>query len=347
MKSTASNPLVTVISPFYNRANGVERTLESLAGQTFARFTSDLWDDGSLDGTWGKLVATRDRLGDPRITVRKLSSNMGLTPGLNQAIDSIDTKYIAVVGSGDWCHRDRISYQVEALEGDPDAVMCASASVTMDLVSGKEFLDSSFERRIFTVDDLLETVPFTHGTVMYRTSALKAVGGFEETFKWCADWDLFLRILETGHGVYLPHQLYTRIAQRDGVSFDPGKSFDQIRYQALVAMAHGRTFESRLALLRLAREEGLDASLVGARQRIEKGLSNRIVKLELMGRREEARELFGIVESSVYSVPYWSRASIWAARTAALSPVEPDSLIRAARRVAKSPSLIRRALSTV
>ncbi|EXF25370.1 hypothetical protein BG28_13340 [Nesterenkonia sp. AN1] len=224
--------------------------------------------------------------------------------------------------------------------------MCASASVTKDLISGSEFLDSSFAQRKFSVDDLLETVPFTHGTVMYRTSALKAVGGFEETFKWCADWDLFLRILESGHGIYLPDQLYTRIAQRDGVSFDPRKSFDQIRYQALVAMVHGVTADQRDALLQLAQLDGLDASLEGAKRRIERGLTNRIIKLELMGRGKEARELADIVDASVYSVPRSSRPSIWCARTVSLLPLQPDGLIRVARSCKNLPLQMRRVMSS-
>jgi glycosyltransferase involved in cell wall biosynthesis len=47
----ATNPLVTVIIPFYNEERFLEETIQSVLPQTYTRWEMMLIDDGSSDGS--------------------------------------------------------------------------------------------------------------------------------------------------------------------------------------------------------------------------------------------------------------------------------------------------------
>ncbi|NVK20590.1 MAG: glycosyltransferase [Methylocystaceae bacterium] len=325
-------PKITIISPYHNRAQAVRLTLASVARQSFDDFEALIWDDGSTDETWDMLQSVQVELGDNRIKVYRHQPNIGLTAGLNDAIARAEGEYIAVLGSGDECAPDRLAKQAAALDADPEARFCACRSVTVDEVSGKRFSDEHFSGEIIRTADISEVCPFTHGSVMYRKSALEAVGGYDSIFKWCADWDVFFRLLDGGHAVYLPEDLYIRYARMDGVSFAPKKSVEQIKSKHLVLALAQLGDESREALKQKVRDQGLTQALRPRHPEITGDLRARQVKLILMGRTEPAAELGRLIDAEFGQTPKW-RVMLGGARALAALPVDSDRLIAMARKL--------------
>lgn len=323
-------PKVTVISAYHEREHAVEETLRSIASQTFEDFQAIIWDDASRDGTATELVRVATQISDDRFHIVCYKQNIGLTAGLNAAIAATDSPYIAVVGSGDSCHPRRLSEQVKALERNPDAVFCASASTTKDPVTGDVFLDSEFSRARIELSDITRTCPFTHGSVMYRTSALRQVGEFAREFKWCADWDMFFRLLRSGDAIYLRDTLYFRTAQPDGVSFHPQKAFDQIKFKHL-ALELNCPGAERSKLLAVSAQEGVMAALDHRRGEISRDLARRNIKLYFMRRRDDASRMIRIaqIEDIRYSFKY--RVFLRLAQLLSATPLSQSLLIRVAR----------------
>src|SRR5690606_20343542 len=106
---------VAILSAYHNRADAVDSTLRSIANQTYEDFEAIIWDDASTDSTWSRLQSEVRELGDRRFTIYRHESNRGLAQGLNEALARTRAKYVAIVGSGDWCDPERIRLQVEAL----------------------------------------------------------------------------------------------------------------------------------------------------------------------------------------------------------------------------------------
>lgn len=328
---STTNPRVAILSPYHNRAHAVERTFLSIADQTFRDFEAIIWDDNSSDDTWSAMQRVTAELSDRRFRTFRNDANMGLTRGLNHALTRTSAEYIAIVGSGDTCHPQRIERQVEALDRCPDAVFCATASTTFDPVRGTTFFDSRYNSDTIKLGDIVEECPFTHGSVMYRASALREVGDYETVFRWCADWDMFFRLLRTGDAVYLREVLYWRVAQVDGVSFDPQKAFEQIQSKRLVLRVSRLDEANRRALLERAACEGFEAVLDPIEDHVARDLARRNIKIFLMGRTDAGDEMVELAAAKHIDYPPRYRRLIGIARRLGKLPLDTDRLIRAAR----------------
>lgn len=325
-------PRVLVISPFYNRAEVVERTLRSLVNQTYKNFCTFIWDDASTDKTGVELQRFASELNDPRFNIFIYPSNVGLTQGLNYACLLGDFDYIAVVGSGDECDPERLDQQVKVLDTNPDAVFCGTKSLSIDELTGCVFFDDSFDKKIIKRNDLLHSVPFTHGSVMYRRSKLIEAGLYDTVFKWCADWDLFLRILVLGDGIYIDEPLYTRYARMDGVSFNPKKSLEQIKYQCLVKILSKHSISDRAYIAKKAKEN-LDAFLSCHTNEIYKRGLKRLIKLILMRRKKQSKEFQKLLERECEN-SLQIHFSVLIAKLISLLPLSSNFLIHASRSIA-------------
>ncbi|MBQ0959924.1 glycosyltransferase [Ideonella sp. 4Y11] len=307
----------------------VERTLRSLAAQTYEDFIAIVWDDASSDSTWNELQRVAKLLSDPRIMVLREEQNIGMTAGFKKYSDLADSVYVAIVGSGDECFPSRLAEQVAALDEDWGASFVATATETIDEVTGNSFRDETHRKRYVDNGDLTRAVPFTHGSVMYRAENLKGVGGYDTRYKWCSDWDLFHRLLKASRGIYLNKVLYRRYARLDGVSYNPEKSLEQIRYKYLVALVDSSPESERDAILSAAAKDLKKVVSVFERE-IARDLSRRRVKLHFMGRHRQADDLGRIIKTEYHSA-FSDEVQALMARVLGSFGLAPDRLITAAR----------------
>ena len=333
MEAKDTTPKVLVISPYYKRKDSVERTLRSISEQTYSNFKALIWDDGSNDGTYEELCRVQAILRDDRIEVVGYGENIGLTKGLNRAIESSEADYVAVVGSGDICKPNRLECQVDALLVNPKAVFCASAAICEDEVTGRLFYDESYDKSTIEQADIVNVVPFTHGSVMYRKSAFDHVGLYEESFKWCADWDMFFRLLNIGNAVYISDVLYHRFATTDGVSFNPKKSLEQISYKYLAKSLQGTSNHEREFRLSQARKD-LDSYLTPYKSFMCADLVKRQVKLSLMGRSDASSELRVLI-SEKFKVSVRFKFLMFISLYIGAIPFDTNVLVNGARSVAR------------
>lgn len=104
-----------MVSAFYNRASAVMESVGSLLAQTYENLEIIVVDDGSRDDTVGQLR----QLQDSRIRIIS-RENRGFVASMNEAILASSGEIIAVHGSGDISLPQRISRQVECLQGNPE-----------------------------------------------------------------------------------------------------------------------------------------------------------------------------------------------------------------------------------
>lgn len=97
---TASEPLITVFTPTYNRATTLPRLYESLKKQTLSDFEWLIIDDGSTDDT-SRLVA--GWIDESAIRIRYVAQeNAGLHVCANVALRLARGRYFSTIGSDDW-----------------------------------------------------------------------------------------------------------------------------------------------------------------------------------------------------------------------------------------------------
>ncbi len=237
-------PKLTVLMSVFNTPPPMlERSVASILKQSPDLGMPDveflILDDGSTD------VATRTYLAeaaahDSRIRLY-FEPHRGLTPALNRGLDLARGALIARQDADDWSEPDRLKRQASYLAAHPETGLLGSAAFThqADETALWPVYMPETQAQIFAAFE--RGNPFVHGSVMFRTAAARAVGGYREELRYAQDYDFFWRLSEAAGAANLPDPLYHYRYSAQSVS--ASKAFEQARAQRaarLLAQARRR-----------------------------------------------------------------------------------------------------------
>ena len=114
-----TTPKITVITPTYNRADFLEKTIESVLYQTFSDFEYYILDDGSTDNTED---IVRNYLNDKRVKYIKYE-NSGEATTVNKGWQLAKGEYFTQVNSDDPILPTLFEEMVKALDSEPEKVL--------------------------------------------------------------------------------------------------------------------------------------------------------------------------------------------------------------------------------
>lgn len=186
-----TDPLVSVVIPSFNHARYIEQTILTVLEQTYPAFQLVVIDDGSSDGSVEILKTLADRHKFDLIC----QGNSGVCRALNRAIrDAAKGTYIALLGSDDLWHRDKLRLQIDALNGAVDAEFCFSQARQFgDAISpgqGRVFPHKCHRGSVVRQVFLRQHVPA--GTMLFSRRLYDELGGFDEDLLE-EDWDFVIR----------------------------------------------------------------------------------------------------------------------------------------------------------
>lgn len=116
---------VSVIIPVHNTEAFLDRTLESVTGQTLREIEIICVDDGSTDGSLHILQDWAQR--DSRIRVIPFGHNQGVSAARNAGFDAAQAPYVYYLDSDDWIDPDYLEAQyAKAVETGQDVVVNAN-----------------------------------------------------------------------------------------------------------------------------------------------------------------------------------------------------------------------------
>lgn len=115
--STDELPLVSIITPAYNRASYLDETIQSILGQDYPRIEYIVLDDGSTDNTREVLAKYSGRL------VWETHPNMGETRTVNKGLSMAQGDIVAVVNSDDPLLPGAVSEAVTFMQSHPDVLV--------------------------------------------------------------------------------------------------------------------------------------------------------------------------------------------------------------------------------
>lgn len=195
MKSTNSNPLVSVIMPVYNAEQYIKLAVESILNQTYRKFEFIIVDDASTDSTSKILKDFKKK--DSRITLIRNKENLGVTKSLNKAVAKASGKYTIRMDADDWSYPERFEPQVKLMEKNPDVVVSGSY---VEVCNSK--LKTKYTRKYHLNDtDIRKHIfrysPFAHPATIWKTSVLKKER-YNEILTTCQDYELYFRVGKIG-----------------------------------------------------------------------------------------------------------------------------------------------------
>ncbi|MFB2726376.1 glycosyltransferase [Shewanella mangrovisoli] len=234
---TKSLPKVTVVCAWYNRAEFITESINSLLEQDYKNYEVIIVNDGSTDENVAPIL---DSFSSDKIKVIH-QDNQGFTQAIKNAIANSDGDFIAIHGAGDISSPQRLTKLIKTITLDEKIVAVGSGTVQYPAAYPfrkryfKPEVESDFER-------LQRNMPFVHGSVMYRRTAYEMINGYDPRFKYCSDWDLFFRLIGIGKIISINEYLYEQRIFSDGFSFSPEHKFKQVWFKD---RAVNRTVESR------------------------------------------------------------------------------------------------------
>lgn len=202
---------VTVVIPAFNAAHCIDRCLGSVAAQVAAPAEVIVVDDGSTDGT-AEVVR---RVFPSAKYVRQ--ENRGPSAARNLGLRKASSPLCAFLDADDWwepeflsrcyeflCDHDRVvavSTGQRFLLGDGSEVVGPAALIRAHRSSGPTVIGNFFET--WGAHDHVRT-----GSSVFRTQALRSIGGFREDLRVAEDLELWGCIGTVGDWGFIPDPLW-------------------------------------------------------------------------------------------------------------------------------------------
>lgn len=184
------------------KAEYLRTAMDSIWNQTIPTDDFVLVCDGPLNEVLDAVIEVMEKMHPGTLHVVRLEKNGGLGNALNIGIKECKHELVARMDSDDISRADRCERQLKVFLTHPDV------SVVSGIV--EEFTTSTDQieaRRVppETQDQILTFAkkrnPFNHPCVMYKKSAVKAAGGYQD-FYLLEDYFLWIRMLQKGSTGY-------------------------------------------------------------------------------------------------------------------------------------------------
>ncbi|MBP9853827.1 MAG: glycosyltransferase family 2 protein [Candidatus Omnitrophica bacterium] len=205
----SKNPLISIVTPTYNRVRFLDRLIKNVFSQTNQDFELILVDDGSTDHT--KELIDHHILENPGSIHYIFQQNQGAGAARNTGLSHSKGKYIAFLDSDDEWLPDYLEKTINVLEkGEYHWTVTGAKRIDIDK-EGRE-IDSQiikcnpqefayfFKRELSLYEALLTgNVVGETSRIVVLKQAITSVGGFRDRLKLSQDYELWLRLAKENY----------------------------------------------------------------------------------------------------------------------------------------------------
>lgn len=194
---SAPAPRVSLVVPAFNEPPEIlAQSIASITAQSFVDFECLLIDESTDPASIRAAVALCDA--DPRLRRIVPPQRIGLAASLNLGIDHARGDYLARFDADDVCYPERLALQVTYLDAHRE-VDVLGAGLELITPSGETVAFRAYPLQHAAIARRMHlTTAIAHPTVMARRSAIVSAGGYDPSFRFAEDLDLWLRLLNRG-----------------------------------------------------------------------------------------------------------------------------------------------------
>ncbi len=243
---------ISVIVPTYNREKLLRRALDSVAGQSFCCDEIIVIDDGSSDDT-GAVVS--DFKAHCSVSVRYLfQENKGPAAARNLGIRESKHTVLAFLDSDDHWQKKKLEIQYAGFVKMPDSMI---SHTNERWLRRGQHLNQKKKHQPGNGDifrHCLQLCAVGMSTVMVRKELFEQVGFFNEEYRCCEDYDMWIRTSCRYPFLLIDHPLTVKEGGRDDqVSYQYRTGMDKLRITAILELVQRQCLTSEQ--LQMAYEE--------------------------------------------------------------------------------------------
>lgn len=196
--------LVSIITPSYNCAEFIERTVDSVQKQTYTNWEMLITDDCSKDNSVE--VIRQIAAKDPRIKLFQLEKNSGAGVARNKSIEHAQGRYIAFLDSDDMWMPEKLEKQIAFMQ-EKQCGLSYTSMINIDEHDNEIGIEVAPRRHSFSQNMRDDKVGFS--TAIYDQEMVGKI--FMPTIRKRQDWGLVLSVLrkcKVAYGLKQPLAYY-------------------------------------------------------------------------------------------------------------------------------------------
>lgn len=222
-----SQPLISVVTVCFNSAKTIRHTLDAMLAQTWQNYEYWVIDGASTDGTVDLLKEYEPRFAGRMHWISE--PDKGIYDAMNKGIARCKGDLVGIVNSDDWYEPDALAIMAEAWDGSDYVLLYGLMQTVTE--EGLPIECHTNHHRI--LDDL----PMTHPTIFLTRRCYTDFGFYDPQYKCAADYDMELRMRETGKVRFQP--VYRLITNFRHGGMSSASTYVAVADAARVKLAHG------------------------------------------------------------------------------------------------------------
>ncbi len=204
----SQNPLVSIITPSFNQAAYLEKTIQSVLAQDYENIEYWVIDGGSTDGT----LRILDRY-SKRLTGWVSECDQGQADGINKGFKHATGEIVAWLNSDDLYKPGAVTAAVRAFQKYPEASFVYSDVESID-ARGRPFNRMRYAN--WGLAGLLQFRIIGQPGVFMRRDLLERVGGLDPNYHYILDHKLWLELAALAEPQYIPGQVWAQARVHPG-----------------------------------------------------------------------------------------------------------------------------------
>lgn len=224
---------LSIVTINYNNAEGLRKTLASVAAQTYQNIEHIIIDGGSTDGSVDVIkeyvnnVEGVNELRNEGIHVVWSSEpDKGIYNAMNKGIKKATGEYVWILNSGDCVASvDTIERMMNVIAGAIKNIPLLMGNILHVCSDGRKKCEKERQSDSVMIPQPVDASMFTfyrgtipHDAAFVRKDLFEKYGLFDETMQICADWKLYLNMIALGDVVPMYVDIDVVLFDMSGVS---------------------------------------------------------------------------------------------------------------------------------
>ena len=232
---------LSIITINYNNAEGLRKTLASVAAQTYPHVEHIIVDGGSSDESIEVIREYEQQLHLTHSTIHLLWSSekdQGIYNAINKGVKRATGDYIQILNSGDILASNDVTARMVAVL---NSLNINSLNITekvpifygnmLKSYDGKKIIRDTCGNGMYTPESFLYFYKGTlnHDCAYIRRDLFEKFGLYNEEMKICSDWEWYVRAIVLGNTRAIYTDIDVTVFDMNGISESGGKNAELIK----------------------------------------------------------------------------------------------------------------------